>query len=647
MTPMQVALKILGLILCVYVFVVGIKAMGSSFKLFGNDFSKAILEQTSSPFIGLFIGMLATALVQSSSTTTSVVVGMVAAGALTIQGAIPIIMGANIGTTVTNTLVSMGHVNQSAEFRRALAAATVHDFFNLFAVLILFPLELATGILGWAASRMQAAFQGIGGMQLADPIDRLVKPTVKLLQKIVFDNPIILLILSIALIIVMLIMIVKILRSLMLAKIEKAFDKHIFKNAFRAMAVGFALTVAVQSSSITTSLVIPLAGAGVLKVLQIFPYTMGANVGTTVTAMLAALATGESAAVTVAFTHLLFNLSAIAIIWPFERIRRIPVDCAEWLAARAAERWYVPAVFVGAVFFVAPLTVILATGALPDRKGDKSDIVAASAAAASAPADSATITVIGSDTLVILAKRWAEVYMAGAPGVDVQVNGGGSGVGFAALLKNNADIANASRPIKPQEKIACAKAFKAPPIEARVCLDGLTIYAHSSNPVDALTMEQLASALGGRILNWKELGGPDRPILIYSRENSSGTYEFIKDRVLKGRDFVSGTQYLHGTASVVAAVSRDPDGLGYGGAAYGRNVKHIKLKRDENSEAVAPNKDTVATGVYPLWRHLYVYASPEQTNGPVADYLAWITGPEGQRIVEEIGYFPLSARPAP
>ena len=170
-----------------------------------------------------------------------------------------------------------------------------------------------------------------------------------------------------------------------------------------------------------------MVAGDVLTIEGAIPIIMGANVGTTVTAMLAALATGESAAVTVAFTHLLFNLSAIAIIWPFERIRRIPVDCAEWLAARAAERWYVPAVFVGAVFFVAPLTVILATGALPDRKGDKSDIVAASAAAASAPADSATITVIGSDTLVILAKRWAEVYMAGAPGVDVQVNGGGSG----------------------------------------------------------------------------------------------------------------------------------------------------------------------------------------------------------------------------
>lgn len=353
-----VARRIFLLLLCLYTFVVGITAMGASFKLFGKEFAEKMLETTSSPFVGLFIGILATAIVQSSSTTTTLVVSMVAGGAISIEGAIPMIMGANIGTTVTCLLVSMGQITQKAEFRRAFAAATVHDFFNLITVAILFPLELATGILARLSALLQSAFANVGGMKLANPLKAAVKPVVNLLKDLVGDQPVALLIVSILLIILMLIAIVKLLRSLVLERVQSFFNRHLFRNAARAMVFGLLVTCAVQSSSITTSLAVPLAGAGILTLAQIFPYALGANVGTTITAILASLATGNPAAVTVAFAHLLFNVSGILIIWPHPGIRAIPIWCAEWLSAAAEKHYWVPFAFLLLVFFAVPMTMI-------------------------------------------------------------------------------------------------------------------------------------------------------------------------------------------------------------------------------------------------------------------------------------------------
>lgn len=353
-----IALKALLLLVCLYAFIVGINAMGASFKLFGKGFAEQMLETTSPPFVGLFIGILATALVQSSSTTTTLVVGLVASGAISIEGAIPMVMGANIGTTVTCLMVSMGQITQKAEFKRAFAAATVHDFFNLITVAILFPLELATGILAKLSGLMQSAFAGVGGMKLANPLKAAVKPAVNALKDLVNDQPIALLIIAILLIMGMLVAIVKLLRSLVLERVETFFNQHLFRNAGRAMAFGLLLTCAVQSSSITTSLAVPLAGAGILTLTQVFPYAMGANVGTTITAILASLATGEPAAVTVAFAHLLFNVSGILIIWPHKKVRQIPIQCAEWMSAQAEQRYWVPFAFLLLVFFALPMGMI-------------------------------------------------------------------------------------------------------------------------------------------------------------------------------------------------------------------------------------------------------------------------------------------------
>lgn len=351
--------KLLAIVGCLYLFIVGIGAMGHSFKLFGKGFSEQLLQTTASPFVGLFIGILATSLVQSSSTTTSIIVGLVAGGGISVAGAIPMIMGANIGTTITNTLVSLAHLRQSADFRRAFAAATIHDFFNLLAVLALFPLEMATGVLSKSATLLGELFQSVGGLKIGDPLKLATKPAIDALSALLGHQPWLVLILSVALTFAMLMLLVKILRSLVLKKVEAFFDEHLFKKAGRAMLFGLALTVAVQSSSITTSLVIPLAAAGILRLKQIFPYTLGANVGTTATAMLAALATGSLAAVTVAFAHFLFNLFGILLIWHVPRIRAVPLRLAEGLADLSQRSRLVPLLYVLGVFFLLPLGLIL------------------------------------------------------------------------------------------------------------------------------------------------------------------------------------------------------------------------------------------------------------------------------------------------
>lgn len=354
-------LKLAGILVFLYLFIVGIGAMGHSFKLFGSEFSERILNTTASPLVGLFIGILATSLVQSSSTTTSIVVGMVAGGAISIQGAIPIIMGVNIGTTITNTIVSIGHITRKAEFRRAFAAAIMHDFFNITAVAVLFPLELATGFLSRSASHLAALFEGIGGLKLGSPLKAATTPTITFLAELVDQQPVLLLIIAVLLIFAMLIGIVKILRSLVIMRVSAFFDEHLFKTAARAFLFGVLLTALVQSSSITTSLAVPLVGAGLLSLIQVFPYTLGANVGTTVTAMLAALSTANVAAITVAFAHLLFNICGILIIWPIKNVRRLPILMAEFTAATAIKNRFLPLLFILFVFFIIPLIFIVTT----------------------------------------------------------------------------------------------------------------------------------------------------------------------------------------------------------------------------------------------------------------------------------------------
>lgn len=333
--------------------------MGASFKFFGKGFAETLLTTTARPFIGLFVGILATSLVQSSSTVTSLTVGLVAGGALTIQGAIPIVMGANIGTSITNTLVATGHIYRPDEFKRAFAASTVHDYFNLLSVIAIFPLQVMFDVLGVPATLLSELFAKIGGLEFADPLRVIVKPAIDLLADLTGNSGILLLLIAIALLFVSLRYIVTNLKALVIGKVESFFDQTLFKTDARALLVGLMITVLVQSSSISTSLIVPLAGAGILTLTQIFPYTLGANIGTTVTAMLAALTTGNPAAVTVAFAHLLFNIYGLVIFWP---LRKLPIFLAETLAKYSIRSKLIPFSYIAIVFFLIPLIMIYFLG---------------------------------------------------------------------------------------------------------------------------------------------------------------------------------------------------------------------------------------------------------------------------------------------
>jgi phosphate transport system substrate-binding protein len=262
---------------------------------------------------------------------------------------------------------------------------------------------------------------------------------------------------------------------------------------------------------------------------------------------------------------------------------------------------------------------------------------------ATASAQAGTITAKGSDTLVILAQKWAEVYMSKHPGTTIQVTGGGSGTGFAALQNQTTDLADASRKIKLKEVEGCVKAFGKRPTEYKVCLDGLSVYVDADNPIQELSIAQLEGIFTGRIKNWKDVGGNNAPITVYSRENSSGSYEFFKEHVLGGKDFVASAQTQPGTAAVLQAVGKDKNGIGYGGAAYGAGAKHLAVKKDEGTPAIEPTEETVVKGTYPIWRYLYIYVNPALDKGEIAAYLNWIRSDDGQKVVKEIGYYPLPA----
>jgi len=256
-------------------------------------------------------------------------------------------------------------------------------------------------------------------------------------------------------------------------------------------------------------------------------------------------------------------------------------------------------------------------------------------------AQAGNITVKGSDTLVILAQKWAEVYMSKHPETKIQVSGGGSGVGFAALQNQQTDLCDASRKIKSTEIANCIKAFGKRPTEYKVALDGLSVYVHESNSIKELSLEQLERIFTGKVKNWKDVGGNDAPITVYSRENSSGTYEFFKEHVLKGKDFAASAQTMPGTSALVQAVSKDNSGIGYGGGAYAKGTKALKIKKDDASPAIEPTEENVVNNTYPIWRYLFVYVNPNLDKGEVAAYLTWIRGADGQKLVKEVGYYPL------
>ena len=265
-------------------------------------------------------------------------------------------------------------------------------------------------------------------------------------------------------------------------------------------------------------------------------------------------------------------------------------------------------------------------------------VAATTLLATSAVADSVTIK--GSDTMVLLGQKWAEVYMKKNPNVQIQVTGGGSGTGIAALINGTTDIAEASRPMKPTEVTSAESKQGAKVKETPVALDALSIYVNAANPLTEISLPQARKIYTGVVTNWKEVGGPDAPITLYSRENNSGTYVFFKEHVLQNDDYDPSAQTLPGTASVVNAVSKDPNGIGYGGIAYAEGIKALKIKKDDNAPAVDGTLENAQSGKYGLSRELYFYVFPNK-NAAADQFVSWVLSPEGQSVVMEVGYYPL------
>jgi phosphate transport system substrate-binding protein len=250
----------------------------------------------------------------------------------------------------------------------------------------------------------------------------------------------------------------------------------------------------------------------------------------------------------------------------------------------------------------------------------------------------AKITVKGSDTMVILAQRWAELYMKNNPQTTIQVTGGGSGVGITALINGTTDICNSSRPMKQTEIEKLKGRYNTLGVEIPCAKDGVTIFLNDANKVNELTLKQISDIYTGKIRNWKELGGADAEIRLYGRENSSGTYTYLHDEVVKA-DYATSVQSLPGTAAVVNAVKKDVNGIGYGGAAYAVGVKYAKVKKDANSTGYIPSAENIGKGQYPITRYLYMYLRNRPT-GETKKYIDWILSSEGQKVVAEVGYFP-------
>ena len=253
----------------------------------------------------------------------------------------------------------------------------------------------------------------------------------------------------------------------------------------------------------------------------------------------------------------------------------------------------------------------------------------------------ADVTVQGSDTLLPLVQRWAEAFSTVRPGVSIEVNGGGTGTGVAALLNLTADVATCSRRLRAREVEGCVRAFGSRPREIPVALDAVVVHVHRSNSVPALDLAQLAGIYSGRIRNWREVGGPDAPIVAYGRENSSGTYEYFKETVLRRADFSGSVLMLQGTAQILTAVARDPNGIGYGTGSLPAETRRVPLSTGPGAKPVEPAEDEVRSSRYPLSRRLYLYVNPARETERLRAWLDWIRSPEGQRIAREAGCLPL------
>jgi sodium-dependent phosphate cotransporter len=367
---LETVARLLLTLLLLFVFLAGVNGLSAGFKMLGKDVLDAFFAATANPFMGLVVGILATTLVQSSSVTTSMIVAMVAApeNALPLANAIPMVMGANIGTTVTNTLASLAHMSRPHEFRRAFAVATCHDFFNFLAVVVLLPLEMATGLLQHSATAVKNLIIGLGGVEYESPLKSVLKTAVVPAQTLAewlfastMGQAIALIGLSVATIFLALLLLVRALKAVMRTRAEIYVTRALNTSTPVAMLLGAMITVSVQSSSITTSLLVPLAGAGLLTLERAFPITLGANVGTTITALMASMAVAgpnAEAGVTIALVHFFFNVVGVALVYGIPGARQLPLRAATRLADTAVASRRLAFLYVLGLFYGLPALLV-------------------------------------------------------------------------------------------------------------------------------------------------------------------------------------------------------------------------------------------------------------------------------------------------
>lgn len=351
----------------VYLLICAVGMIGAGFKGATGGHAKELFEFATNPFMGLIIGTVATALIQSSSTVTSIIVGLVAGG-LPVSVAVPMVMGANIGTSITNTIVSMGHIRDKEEFKRAFSAATVHDYFNLLSVVIFLPLEMMFGFLEKIGTFFAGFFVGgsSASMSSFNIIKAATKPVVSLFKDLSLalgDQPIagiILVIIGVLLIFISITFVGKLLKGLMVGKAKEIMHTAIGRGPISGIFSGTLVTVLVQSSSTTTSLMVPLAGSGAFTLKQIYPFTLGANIGTCITALLAATAVegNAQAALTIAMIHLIYNVLGVIVIYGLPFLRQLPPNLAIWLGNLASEKKVYALAYILGVFFVMPLVCV-------------------------------------------------------------------------------------------------------------------------------------------------------------------------------------------------------------------------------------------------------------------------------------------------
>lgn len=350
---------ILKLIFFISAFLFSVQLMVISFKFLNTSLIEHIIIATSNPFVSLFIGLLITAMLQSSSTTTTMIVAIVASGTITIENAVFMVMGANIGTTVTSTLVSLGHITRKKEFRKAIAAATLHDFFNILTALIVLPLEYYFGILSGLSLKLSSllTFHWDTASLAWESSKELLEPATLLLYQFIKQFALLALLISVFLLFTALHLISRTFRQLILDQYPSSIEKYAFRSPLRSLFIGAAVTGALQSSSLVTSLVVPIVANNRLSLRSAFPFIMGANIGTTLTALIAAIPSSE-AALSIALAHLLFNIIGVLIFFPFKALNQIPINIARSLGRATLRNRMIGFVYVILTFFIIPFFLI-------------------------------------------------------------------------------------------------------------------------------------------------------------------------------------------------------------------------------------------------------------------------------------------------